>query len=143
MKRLLLIPLAALSLGGCAGILPALLGPAPQAVQTASAPLARISVDETALRGLFESLDALRAGIDGLVARGDVVRNTPRALRVRAGLSAARNTLNAADDLRIVMNNPVQSLSPADLQAKLEEYRAALRNARTAFAEIAAALRER
>lgn len=138
MKRLL-IALCALALTGCglAGL------QAPAAVQSATAPLAHVRVDENALRTLWQGLDTIRAGIDVAVARGALVHNSPAALRVQAGLIAAQDSLNAASDLVEFLNDPLTTLSPTAIAEKLAAYRTKMREAATAFNEIAAALRQR
>lgn len=133
--------LLALALTACTPFLSAI--STPQAVQTASAPLARTTIDETAVRGLYQGLDTVRAGVDALVATHAVVRNSPTALRIRTGLIAARDAINAADDLVALLNNPVTTFSPDVIAQRIADYRAAMRRASDAFAEIAAAIRER
>lgn len=143
-KRLVTLGLAFV-LSACAPMLAGMLGsiPAPQAVQTATAPLARTTIDESAVRGLYQGLDTVRASVDVLVATHGLVRNSPAALRVRAGLIAARDAINAADDLVALLNNPITTLAPDAIAQRIADYRAAMRRASDAFAEIAAAIRDR
>lgn len=147
MKKILMVPLlcAAMLLQGCMPLLAGLMGsaPAPQAVQNATAPLAHTTVDETAVRGLYQSLDTVRAAVDVLVQTHQVVRNSPAALRIRAGLIAARDAINAADDLVQLLNSPVTTLSADAIAQRIADYRTAMRSAAAAFTEISAAIRER
>lgn len=134
--------LVAALLSACAPLLAGLLDstPAPQAVQTASAPLANTRVDESGFRALLEAADATRHSINALVAAGAIVRNSPKALAIRHGVLALHDALAAGQALLDALNNPVITLSPADFVAKLDQYRSAMRNATDAAREITDAL---
>lgn len=147
MLKTLLAGALALCLSAC-GLAPALLGglaggPAPQAVQTASAPLARVSFDESAYRTALAGADVIRASIDVIIARGGLVRNSPAALRVRQGLIALRDSLRAGGALLDALNDPVTELSAAEIAEKARQYRAAMAAAQTAAEEIREALSSR
>lgn len=143
LKSLILAPLAAL-LAGCAA-LPLLLGgmtgqPAPQAAQTASAPLARTTWDESAYRTALATANTTRLTINALIAAHQITPGSPKALRIRGGLIALRDSLRAARALLDALNDPVSTLSVAELTRKADEYRAAMAAATTAAETIGEAL---
>lgn len=143
MIKSLFVLCACLALSACAAI-PALLGmaagPAPQAIQVASAPLARTGFDESAYRAALAAANTTRLTINVIIARGGLVRNSPQALRVRQGLVALRDSLRAARALLDALNDPVSTLSPSELAAKAEQYREAMRAAAAAAEEIGEAM---
>lgn len=145
MIRTLLVGALALALSACGPMLAALgglsAGPAPAVVQKASAPLAGTNIDENALRALWKASDTIRASVDVLVARQILVRNSPRALQVQQGLIALREALVAADEISILLNDPVTELSAAEIADRARRYSEALRQAQAAYDEIAAAIR--
>lgn len=138
---------ASLALGGCAGMLPAVAGamlsggaPAPAAVQTASAPLAKTTFDESAYRTALAGANTLRLSVNVIIARGGLVRNSPEALKVRGGLVALKSSLSAGRSLLDLLNDPVQSLSAGELAAKAAEFRKAMKDAEQAAEDIGEAL---
>jgi hypothetical protein len=151
MKRFLLalLPVAALPLGGCmemAGAVAAaaLSGggsrPAPAAVVTASAPLARTTFDESAYRTVLTVANTARLSINVLIARKVLVKNTPKALGVRDGLIALKAALVAGRSLLDALNDPVSSLSIAEFNDKAAQYRKAMADATAAAEKIGEAL---
>jgi hypothetical protein len=143
--KLKLLPLLAGAwlLSGC-GMASMLLGgmaapqPAPQIVQTASAPLARTTVDESGYRTALAGTRTIVAGVNLAIARGWLVKNTPPALAVRQGLIALRSGLKAARSALDALNDP--ATSTADLPRKLAEYRQAMADAEQASEDVAEAI---
>lgn len=89
-KTILLAPLVALSLSGCAGLLGAIAGPAP-------APLARTSIDDRALETAWRSFDVALDAIALLTDRGVIVPGTPQGHSVAAAIRAVNRSLAAAE----------------------------------------------
>lgn len=135
-----------LMLAGCAplmtGLASGLMGsaPAPQAVQTATAPLANTRVDEQALRVALAGFDTVLYAVDALVSAKVLVKNTPRAKTIAGYLTACKDALNAAFDIATALNNPVQTLSIEAIAEKGAEYRRLLTQAETAFRSARSAI---
>jgi hypothetical protein len=144
-RKLMLLPLlaGALMLSGC-GLAPLLLGgmsaPAPQTVQTVSAPLARTTIDESGYRTALAGARTIAAGVNLAVARGALVRNTPSALMVQKGLIALKSGLRAARSALDALNDPVTTLTAGELARKTAEYRQAMADAEQASEDVAEAL---
>lgn len=115
MKRLLLIPALALSLGGCAG-LPALTTP------VAPAPLERTTIDDTALETAWKAFDLGLDAINALTDAGRIVPGTPRAKQIAAGIRKVNTALSAAERFAAA--------------GSTSDYTAALREATAGIGEI-------
>lgn len=142
-----IVAAACLALSACAAV-PALLGglagaPAPANVQVASAPLARVTVDESGYRTALAAANTTRLTINVLIARRAIVPGSPTALKIRDGLVALRDSLKAARALLDALNDPVTTLSPAELAEKAAQYRRAMAAATTAAESVGDAIAER
>lgn len=142
-----LVAACSLMLASCAPLLSGALGalggvgvPAPQAVQTATAPLAAVHVDEQALRVALAGFDTVLYAVDALVAAKVLVKNTPRAKTIAGYLTACKDALNAAFDIATALNNPIQTLSVQAVGQKAAEYRRLLGEAETAFRSARSAI---
>jgi hypothetical protein len=90
MRSILLAPLVALSLSGCAGMLGAIAGPAP-------APLARTAIDDHGLDMAWKTFDVALDAIGLLTDRGVIVPGTPQGRNIATAIRAVNRALAAAE----------------------------------------------
>jgi hypothetical protein len=96
------------------------LGAAPPATLT------RTTIDEKAIRLVFVGLDNTRALIDGALAGGMIVRNSPMALNVQRALIQARTAVNVASSAQRAGNATTYVAALNDAEAAVRDLRAAL-----------------
>lgn len=121
MKKLLLAPLVALSLGGCGPILGALTagaGPPPQA------PAAVTSISRTALDFALNAFDAALYGLDFAMDSGRLQPGSEPARRIAAAGRRVMNFLGAAEAARDLGNSPTYEQAFANAKTALDEFRA-------------------
>ncbi len=88
--RLLFAAMAALCLSACGPLLTAMAPPAP-------APLARTTIDDTALQTAWRSFDVALDAINLLTDRGVIVPGTPQARSIAAAIRTVNRALGAAE----------------------------------------------
>lgn len=118
--KLLLIPLAALSLSGCAGL--GALMTAPQA----PAPLARTTIDDTALEAAWRSFDVALDALNALGDAGVIVPGSERGRAVAQGIRKVNRALAAAERFAAAGSATDYATALAEAVGGMNEIRAAI-----------------
>lgn len=139
MKRILTLSLIPALLAGCT--VPSLgIGTTPPNTASATAPLAGTAIDEEALKTTWAAFDLALDTVDMLVVAKIIKPGSPKALRIRAYILATKSSLDAATDLALALNDPLKRLSPAEVAAKVAQYKLVMAKAKTALADARIAL---
>lgn len=139
MKRILTLTLIPALLAGCT--IPSLgIGTARPNTASATAPLAGTVIDEEALKAAWGAFDVALTAIDALVAAKIIKPGSPKALRLQGYIVATKSALDAATDLALALNDPLKRLSPAEVAAKVAQYKLVMAKAKTAMADARIAL---
>lgn len=117
----LLIPLAALALSGCGPMLSAMGG-----VPAAPAPLARSTIDDTALETAWKTFDLALDALNLLGDQGVIVPGTPKGRAVATGIRTVNRALAAAERFAAAGSTTEYLTALREAEAGINDLRAAI-----------------